>query len=303
LTSLPSVALALFLGRTIAIDDVLSCPSPSQLGAALDRLLPQSPDVARQVVELREDQDRLLLTLRELSGRPIGQRVLHSSGTCEADANTVAVVVAVWEADLAPVTVPTPPPASAPPETPAPVDTQPRPGDIPAAPVVPRVRFGGAVGAGASDAAGGLAVAGLLRGTVRRSWYGAELTLWAEGQRTIPLSTGSLFWDRVVATAGVELTPVDQLIRLDLVPQVSVALLNVSTSGLMSNVNGLYPDLGLGGCARATLASDWLRPWVELSAFGWPMSHQVALPSAQSPVGLPTWNLLFSIGVALEEGP
>src|SRR5690348_676406 len=187
--------------------------SAIELQAAGD--CPSGPDVERRLAPLldagsaagisdvasiqREADGTLLLSLRDASGRSMGQRRFPRAGSCGDQAETVAVTLAIWEAQLHPEIALRLDRLA--PVAPAPVVQVAAP-----APVRPTLLFLGAAVAGDWQP-GSWAPAGRLElglGRAGGRWR-AHLAALGLGRHTQDFGPGQASWWRAAASLGVDL--------------------------------------------------------------------------------------------------
>ena len=95
--------LLVSLWLAMQIEVAGSCPSAQQIEGELATLLP--PDFAADSSDravIAEDGESLTISLARADGRSAARRQLSRTGTCAEQAETVAVMLAVWEAQIHP---------------------------------------------------------------------------------------------------------------------------------------------------------------------------------------------------------
>jgi hypothetical protein len=286
------------------------CPSPADVAARLEPLLPPGPAEAapRRALMSRDGRD-LRVELRDADGAVLAFRRLGAAA-CGDLAAAAAVVIATWEVELRgrgvvglwPDAPPPPPPPPPPPVVRAP----------PPAPPAPalEVALGGAalVAAGAS---GGLAPGLLLelRGARPAGWLGGTVGLILEGDRSLPLEGGFVTWRRAVLLAGAfARRPIRSgVVGLEADAGAMAAVLSLRGVGFTQDDTLAVMDAGATASGRLTLRILSLRPWVGAGVRVWPIAREAAVagPSGASAPGrnLPRGEVFVALGLALGVRP
>ncbi|HXI58111.1 MAG TPA: hypothetical protein VNO55_18725 [Polyangia bacterium] len=264
------------------------CPSAAEIERRLGPLLGAGTTAgAADVATIKRDADgTLLVSLDDDAGRPIGDRRFPGAGGCADLADTVAVTLAIWEAQIHPeITLrldrltgarAAEPVAAAPPVT----VTRPPPAAAP-----PRRRGTIALGASAfadwqpgSWAPGGRVE--LAFGWTDSRWRGRAAAV-GVGTHTIDLAPGQVSWWRTLLVAGVD-GDVARGARWAVVLGAGAAVGVASLSGTGFAVNRTTRSLDAGGEVRAR--AEWrpgaIRPWVGASLVGWLRRQTLELQGA-----------------------
>lgn len=287
--------LLLALLLAIEIQGTGDCPAPGEVSRRLAPLLDADSGVAPDVAVLDPDAQSLRVTLRDSGGRPIGERRLPRSGSCADQAETVAVTLAIWEAQVHPeialhldrLTSPPPPPAvtaSAPPErlvllgVAATGDWQP----------------GSWAPAGRLELGLGL---GLGRARGRWRWH---LALLGIGPHTLELGPGKARWWRAAATIGVD-GAVARGAAWSLVLGGGPVVGAASISGQGYSVDRTSRSVDVGGELRARLerARGVFRPWLGAGCVGWLRRQTVELAGLADTSQLPRVEPSVALGADL----
>jgi len=233
------------------------------------------------------------------AGRPLGDRRFPRAGSCENQAETVAVTLAIWEAQIHPEIAlrldrlsPEAVPAPAAPE-PTVVRRAPEP--------APRAAAAFSLGASVAGdwqssawAPAGRVELGL--GPAGKRWR-ARFGVLGVARHTIDVEPGQASWWRAVASLGAEL----EVVRTPHFAAVlgAAALGGVaSISGAGFAVNRTSRSVDAGGELR--VRAEWrpgrVRPWVGVSLVGWARKQSLELVGTGAAATLPRLEPLAALG-------
>jgi hypothetical protein len=278
------------------------CPRPDEVARALDPLLPSADRGAiHGRAEVVPDGSAVRLRLLRPDGTLLSEKLLSAEPSCAAMAETVAVVLAAWVAQLQaemPYAF----------ETPSRVEKQaaPEPPAVAAArpPPAPAARsWNGTVGAGlfASFQPSTFAPALAIDVQARRadSSWGGKLALFGTGAHVQSLDPGSAAWRRIGASAGVWHQQSWQRLSLDEVVALRPALLFVQGSNYTEAHSSRTWDLGAEAGLRLGLALGRVEPWIAVGATGWFRSQLIEVTGIAQQKTLPRFEAQAGVGIAV----
>jgi hypothetical protein len=303
------------------------CPSEARISAELEAIVssregaPEPVDVAR----ITTQDGMLVVTLRGPDGGPLGERRIAAEGDCDAQARTVAVILATFLTDLHPeylTLLPAAPPDALPEGAPAEAapaaeTAPPAPLPVPSAPAAappPPVRAAPPVPARASrpdewllTAAVGVELSSELVPAAQVSLSfvpGAR----GFGARAFVLVAGSADRELGGAVASFSRYPlgVGPIVRagrpdawLDAGAGVAFGWLRVAGRTFASNSSA--DDLVVGACSSVRAGTEWLglRPFVEVGALVWPGESVLISSSPARSTTLPRFEASLLLGAGL----
>jgi hypothetical protein len=285
----------------IEIHGAGECPAAVDVERRLGPLLgaPTAADTADVATIKHAADGTLSVALADNAGRPLGDRRFPRAGSCENRAETVAVTLAVWEAQIHPEIAlrldrlsPEATPAPAPPES-----TTLR--HVPEAP--PRAATAFTLGASlAGDWQSG-AVAPAARvelglGRPGGRWR-ARFGVLAVARHTIDVVPGRASWWRAALSVGADLD-VARGRRFALVFGVDAlgGVASISGVGFAMNRTSHSVDAGGGLRARAEWRPGRVRPWVGVSLVGWMRKQSLDLEGEGAASALPRLEPLAALG-------
>lgn len=279
-----------------------SCPAPADVEAALPGLTGRSdPGAGSDVAELTPDGDSVLVTLRRASGEPLGEKRLDAGQSCDERARAAAVVIAAWEAKLAPqagaLVVESPAPAAVAQAVPTPVLHYPaRP--EPETTIEPGV--GGAVSVNGTT----LASAARIDVAIVRS----QAPLMAAvgglfvGSHSVGVGPGDATWRRFGLLAGVGSRRIWRPIFLEARAGVALTWLDISGSSYPSNTSGVTFDPGIPITLRFGVRTGHVRWWADATAAFWPRGQEVYVNGGPGSSFLPRGEALLGLGASYVGG-
>jgi hypothetical protein len=329
------VLLALILGalavqsasEMVAVRAAGDCPSAAAVREKLGTLLGAGdPARAPDLAEVDVLGSTLAISLRRASGEIVGDKRLPATAGCAARAESAAIVLAAWEAQLgdhaAPELVPpvTPPPiadAGSPAETAASAlpAARPSPGAAPAVVGGP----GGAVSPGAEPRRWGVSPGGSLLASIDGDDTAlaatAEAALSRRGSR-LALGAGAMFvsshaasvspgigtWRRFGAVIDGRWRARWSGLWLEARAGAGLTVLAISGSGLAQNGSGTAFDPGAVAGLRLGLTGGPATPWVEIGTTVWPR-RQILDVRGGGAADLPRFDALLGVGFSLERRP
>jgi len=297
--------LVVALWLTMQIQGAGSCPATSDVEGKLAPLLP--PDFMESSADsaiIVEDADGTLsVSLARPDGRTVGQRRLPRAATCAEQAETVAVTLAVWEAQIHPEislrldgltaapssAVAAVPPSNREPELRAPIEARPA-----------RVTTW-AVGAGlvGSWQPGSVAPGGridAMLGAVDRPWRW-RLSLAGLGTHTLSLGPGQANWWRVYLALGADYAfPLGRRWALALGAAGVAGIATADGSGFSTDRTARAVDLGVEGMLRVEVRLGAVRPWLGLTLVTWLRQQTLEVTGAATSVALPRAEPMIVVG-------
>jgi hypothetical protein len=303
--------LIISLLLAMQIDGAGSCPSAAEVDGKLTPLLsPGFAGASADQAVIVEDADGVSVSLARPDGRTIARRRLPPARTCSEQAETVAVTLAVWEAQIHPeislqldrlastrsAAVAAPPPADRP-------VTLAR-----SAEPAPAREYAAAIGAGAvagwqpdSVAPGGRIDATL--GSVGRPWR-ARLSLAALANHTANLPPGQATWWRAYLAPGVDYAlPAGQ--RWQMVAGASgvVGVMTAHGSGYSVDHSTRSIDLGVEATLRAELRLGSVRPWLGAGLLTWLRRQTLDVTGTAGSTLLPRLEPWLALGAEVSWRP
>ncbi len=275
-----------------------TCPAPAEVEAALAGLVAaRDAEPARDVAELRDDADAVVVTLRRGSGEPIGDKRLASGPSCAERARAAAVIIAAWEARLATqagalvVPPPAPPAAVAQSQPPAMV-----------APAVPPpfvelgVEVGGAINGTTLARAGVVEIGPQRPNGLIIPTFGVLIV----GPHTQSVGPGSATWRRYGVLATAASRRYWGLMWAEARTGVALTLLDISGSSFPTNGSGMTFDPGIHFGARFGLRTraSRVRCWLDGTIALWPRSQEVYVQGTPGSAILPRGEVLLSLGAS-----
>jgi hypothetical protein len=297
--------LVVSLWLAIQIDGAGTCPTTTEIQRQLAPLLPSGGAIdLSDRARIAESADGLDVALARSDGRTVARRRLPRSGTCAEQAETVAVTLAVWEAQIHPEIALRLDRLGATPTA----GTAATVGRAGAAPTVARAAEPAAQGPGlfAVGAAvvgswqpGSIAPGGrvdVTRGTAGGSWR-ARLSLAALGRHTMSLPPGEATWWRLYAAAGT-----DYVLSIGAGWQVTLGAAGVlgavmaAGSGYSNDRTTRSADVGVETLARAELPRSALRPWLGVALLTWLRRQDVVVTGQGASAALPRFEGVLALG-------
>jgi hypothetical protein len=287
---------------SIEVKGDTSCPAPAEVEAALPGLTGRSdPASGPDIAELTPDGDSVLVTLRRTSGEPLGEKRLDASQSCDERARAAAVVIAAWEAKLAPqagtLAVETPAPAAVVQAAPGPVM------HYPARPE-PETRIEPGVG-------GGVSVNGTTLASVARidvAIIRTQALLMAAvgglfvGSHAVDVGPGDATWRRFGLVGSVGSRRYWSPIFLEARAGVALTWLDISGSSYPSNTSGITFDPGIPITVRFGVRTGHVRWWADATAAFWPRGQEVYVNGGPGSSFLPRAEALLGLGASYVGG-
>ncbi len=283
-----------------------SCPAPGEVEEKLAPLLPvgfasSSGDLAA-VVE--EADGTLSVSLARSDGKTVARRRLPRAATCGEQAQTVAVALAVWEAQIHPeislrldcLAASATPGSPAPPRAAeddlviqrAPAKALPRPLEL-------------GLGAAAVGAwqPGSLAPGGRLDALLGRAsgaWRG-RLSLVGLATHSESLPPGEARWWRLYFALGADyLLPLGRRWDLALGAAGVLGVATVEGVGFTTDRTARTADLGVEAMLRVDLRSGGTRPWLGLALVTWLRQQTVDVTGTGGSLVLPRAEPMLALG-------
>jgi hypothetical protein len=260
---------------------------------------------------IAEDTDGTLsVSLSRADGRTNSRRRLPPSGSCAEQAETVAVTLAVWEAQIHPeislrldrlAAAPSPAPAIAPPAN---ADLDLRRASEPA----PASSATLAVGAGVvgSWQPGSVAPGGRLDamlGAQGRPWRG-RLSVAGLGKHTLSLPPGQADWWRLYFAVGADYAlPLSRRWEVALGAAAVLGVATAEGSGYSTDRATRSTDLGAEALLRVDVRVGAVRPWLGLALVTWLRRQTLEVTGVATSVVLPRAEPMIALGADFCWGP
>jgi hypothetical protein len=288
------VGLLVALLAAMEIHAAGACPTGAEVERALGPLLGAGPEAhTSDVATIRHGADgALLVALADAGGATIEERRLPPAGACHEQAETAAVTLAIWEAQLHPeislrldrLSAGAPPPT------------------ISAAPVtspVPARTFALGVALAGDRQSGALAPAGRVELAVGRGdgRPRARLAVVGVGRHALDVAPGRASWWRAFVALGGEIA----LARgtrgsVTLGAAVATGLAAIAGEGFAVDRGARSLELGGEASLRAVVVAGRLRPWLGLSAVGWLRRQVLELQGGATTAALPRVEPMAALG-------
>jgi hypothetical protein len=264
------------------------CPAGPDVARKLAPLLDAgSAAVASDVATIERTADGLLVSLNDGAGHSIGQRRFPRAATCGDAAETVAVTLAIWEAQLHPeITLRLDRLSPSVPPLPAVVAR------VPAQTGPPRDRAAIHLGVAAAGdwQPGSWAPAGRLELAVGRAGgrWRAHFAALGFGRHTLDVAPGQAIWWRAALSLGADLVAARSA-RWALVLGGGGLVGVASISGRGYTVDRTSRSVDTGGelGVRSEWGSGLLRPWVGVSVAAWLRQQTLELQGVATGSALP----------------
>jgi len=288
------------------VDGAPGCPDAATMKAALNGMLPvRTDDAGPDLLRLSPTADGLDVRLTEAGGAMIGEKRLRATGSCQEQAQTVAVLVAAWETRWrsgAPpalprpardATPPSPPAAPSPPTTVTRQDLLPEPN---AAPLEIETR----AGLLASVAGGTVAPAvtcdvGL--GT-KGSRFAVAVGVLAVAGHDTQVGPATARWQRLGGTIDLRSRLPVPGFSLEMHAAAAFTALSLTGEALPRTNSGTLFDPGVLVGFRARLPVPVVVPWLEATAAFWPAAHTAYVTGTDAQRDLPSFEVLLGAGVS-----
>jgi hypothetical protein len=284
-----------------------SCPSPGEVEEKLAPLLPvgfvsSSTDLAA----IAEEADGTLsVSLARPDGKTVARRRLPRAATCTEQAQTVAVALAVWEAQIHPEISLRLDRLAA---SPTAASTPPRPGaggDLAIqraganGPAARAVDLGVGVAALAAWQPGSIAPGARLDailGAVGGAWS-ARLSVAGLGTHTENLPPGRARWWRLYVALGADYAiPLGRRWDLALGAAGVLGVATVEGAGFTTDRTTRTADLGIEARLRVELRLGAVRPWLGLAVVSWLRQQTVEVTGTAASLELPRAEPMLALG-------
>jgi hypothetical protein len=299
------------------------CPSAAAVRERLGKLVgPAGPGRVPDVAHVEVVGATLAIDLRRETGEIIGDKRLPLGAGCAERAESAAIVLAAWEAQLgdhaaATLSPPvTPPPArevvtasSPPPQPPPPPATAPTVVSNPARSAPPTAAPGGwALSPGGSLLASIDSDDTALAATAEEvvSWRGSPFAVAGSAMfvssHVTSVAPGTGSWRRFGLVVDARRRARWPRFWLQARSGVALTILSISGSGLSANGGGTAVDPGVVGALRLGLSETPATAWLEVGANVWPRRQTLAVRGGAA-TDLPVLDVLVGIGFSIERPP
>ena len=275
------------------------CPAALDVESALGPLLGDEAAVRDVATIARAADGSVSLSLADSTGQPIGARTLPRARTCGEQAKSVAVTLAVWEAQLHPEIALGLDRLASEPASPQEVVTRAAPPPAPAPPARELALGVAAVGDLQSGAwAPGTRLELALGST--DAWWRVRLAVTGVGRHHVDLPPGSVSWWRAFVQVGADVD-VARGRRWAVVLGAGALGGVVSLAGSGFAADRATRSLDLGGETRARLearlgGSGHVRPWLGATVAVWARRQGLDVQGADSSSALPRAEPMAAAG-------
>jgi hypothetical protein len=283
-----------------------SCPSPAEVEEKLAPLLPVgfasgSSDLAA-VVEAADGT--LSVSLARADGKTIARRRLPRAATCGEQAQTVAVALAVWEAQIHPeislwlerlAAPPAPPGTASPRAADGDLVIQRAGADVPARPLELGIGIAAMGGWQPGSIAPGARLDALL-GKASGAWR-ARLSVAGLGTHAESLAPGQARWWRLYFALGADYAlPLGR--RWDLAAGVAgvLGVATVEGASFTADRTTRTTDLGVELTLRVGLRLGAVRPWLGLAVVTWLRQQTLEVTGTAASLVLPAAEPMIALG-------
>jgi hypothetical protein len=297
-----AISIAWYWAAAMTVQGVAVCPRPDEVARALDPLLSSSDrDAIDASAELVPEGPSVRLRLLRPDGKLLSEKLLVAEPSCAAMAETAAVILAAWAAQLhtdVPYAFETPARVEKTAEQPQPVLVAKLPAPVPAT-----LPWAGTFGAGllASFQPTTFAPALAIDVRARRadSSWGGKLALVGTGAHQQSLTPGSATWRRIGAAIGILRHQSWRRLSLDEGIDLNPALLFVQGNGYDQARSTQTWDLGTTAAVRLGLAWGRVEPWLELGATAWLRPQVIDVTGIAEQKRLPRFEAQAGVGIAV----
>ncbi len=283
-----------------------SCPSPGEVEEKLAPLLPAGfASGSADLAAVAEEADGTLsVSLARSDGKTVAHRRLPHAATCGEQAQTVAVALAVWEAQIHPeislrldrlAAAPTPSSAASPRAADGDLGIQRAAGDPPSRPL--ELGLGVALIGGwqPGSVAPGARLDALL-GTARAAWR-ARLSVVGLGTHSESLSPGEARWWRLYFALGADYAvPLGRRWDLTLGAAGVLGVATVEGASFTADRSTRTTDLGVELLLRVDLRLGAVRPWVGLVVVTWLREQTLEVTGMTASLVLPRVEPMLALG-------
>jgi len=297
--------LLVSLWLAMQIEVAGSCPSAQQIEGELATLLP--PDFAADSSDravVAEDGESLTISLARADGRSAARRQLARTGTCAEQAETVAVMLAVWEAQIHPeISLRLDriggAPAPAAPAAPRPAERAvvlTRPAAPPAGRTLMPAVGAGIVGSWQPDSVAPGGRVDVTLGVSDRALR-PRLSFAGLGRHSMGVTPGEASWWRAYLAFGADyVVPVGRRWQVALGAGGVIGLLTATGSGFSSDRTARSADVGAETMVRAELKLGAVRPWLGVGLLTWLRRQTVEVTGEKTSAALPRIEPLIALG-------
>lgn len=280
-----------------------NCPSAADIAQRISPLLGDGAAAsALDVATITHSADgTLLVSLDDSGGRPIGERRFPRGGNCGDRAETIAVTLAIWEAQIHPeiaLRLDRLSPEAATPAVPAPPQVAIR---TPVSEGVPSTRTALSLGAAVAGdwQSGAWAPAARLElglGRVDARWR-ARLAAIGVGLHTQNVAAGQARWWRAAIALGADFDVArGRRWAVVLGGGALGGLVSISGAGYAVNRTSRSVDVGAEAGVRGEWRPGRVRPWLGVSVIGWLRRQALDLQGDATSSILPRVEPMMAVG-------
>jgi hypothetical protein len=284
----------------LTVTGTTSCPTAVQIESALAGLIgPADPERAPDVATVTDDAGSVVISLRNATGEPIGEKRLDPGLSCEQRARAAAVTIAAWEARLGTQTttlvVPQAAPAAVTGFGAAPPAVTARPPPEPFH-VEPGVGIAAAMNGTTLAPAATIEVAFSRRNGILIPAAGALVV----GSHAKDVGSGDGTWRRygLLATIGSRRAWSSTWAEARL--GIALTLLHISGDSFQRNTSGVTIDPGIPIGVRFGIRSRPVRWWIDGTIAFWPREQTLYVVGVPGSTTLPRGEALVGLGASYE---
>jgi len=306
------VGLVIAAWLALPVQGLGSCPAPGEVEERLTPLLPVdfAASSTDRAAIMEEADGTLSVLLAHADGKTIARRRLPRAATCSEQAQTVAVSLAVWEAQIHPeialqldrLAAPPAPPRPAPPPVAKGEVVSARAGDD-----LPRgFQLGLGVAGIAAWQAGSFApgVRVDLLDRPRTSRWRARLSVVGLGTHTESLPPGEAHWWRLYFALGADYAfPLGRRWDLALGAAGVFGIATVDGTGYTADRTTRTTDLGVESMLRVQLRLGEARPWLGLALVAWLRQQTLEVSGTGASLVLPVAEPMLALGIDISSWP
>jgi hypothetical protein len=299
------ISLVVAAWLALQVQGMGGCPAPVEVDQKLAPLLPVgfASSSSDQAAVVEEADGTVSVSLARLDGKLIARRRLPRAATCGEQAQTVAVALAVWEAQIHPeislrLDRLAPSPAEIPAPAPAASDDLAIVRAAANGPTRP-LEFGVGAAVMGSWQPGSLAPGGRLDGVLGRAsgrWR-ARVSVVGLGTHSESLPPGEARWWRVYLALGADYAlPLSPRWALSLGAGGVVGVATVEGAGFTSDRQARTVDVGIESTLRVDLRLGAVRPWLGLEVVTWLRRQTLDVTGTGASLTLPVAEPMLALG-------
>jgi hypothetical protein len=291
--------LLVMLLAALEIHAAGGCPGAAEIERQLTPLLGPGPEAhTSDVATIKRGPDgALTVALHDAQGASIEERRLPPAASCRDQAETVAVTLAIWEAQIHPeISLRLERLSTGAPAAPVVVETP----VVAAAPARASWAVGAAVAGDWQQEAAAPAGRLELSAAHADSRWRARLAVVGVGRHTLAWAPGRATWARAFVALGVERALArGRRWSLGVGASAVGGVAAISGGGYAVDRGTTSLDFGGEASARVAFAAGRVHPWLGVSVVGWARRQQLELQGVASSSALPRWEPMAALGADL----